>query len=70
MTKDMVERYLPPAADDTLIMVCGTDGFLDTVCGGKERIDMGQGRKKKKVQGPVNGLLRSLGYQEHMVYKM
>jgi len=52
-----------------MVMVCGTDGFVDTWAGGIERaIDPTTG-KSNKVQGSLKGLLASAGFQEHEVYK-
>lgn len=62
--------FLPQPASDVLIMVCGRDGFVDTVSGMTVRGPPKPGQKKgPKVQGPVKGLLKERGYSESMVYK-
>jgi hypothetical protein len=52
--------------------VCGTDGFVDTVCGDKVRLPptLASGGKEQKLQGPVRGLLRELGYETTEVTRM
>lgn len=70
---DMVKRALPPPAGgdgSTMILVCGTDGFVDTwggpVCRGPPKVD---GSKGPKIQGPLLGLLKEAGYDETEVFK-
>jgi hypothetical protein len=48
------------------IFVCGTDPFLETVCGPKVRLE-GQ---HKKEQGPTTGLLGDAGFNPEMVFKL
>jgi len=65
-----VKAGLPAPGDSTLIMVCGTDGFLDTVSGPTVRGPPLAGKKQgPKLQGPLTGVLQSAGYKEEMVYK-
>ena len=52
----------------TQVLVCGTDGFVDTWAGAIERVYDENG-KKKKVQGSVRGILKTVGFTEDMVYK-
>ena len=66
---------MPPATclrcsslDHPQVLVCGTDGFVDTWAGAIERVYDENG-KKKKVQGTVRGILKTVGFTEDMVYK-
>lgn len=67
---------LADAIGDTTFMVCGTDHFLETVCGNITRItetvvdEKGLAKKKKrKVQGDVKGLLASLQVLPSQLFK-
>ena len=62
---------LPEPAGDVMVLVCGTDGFVDTWAGGITRVtaDPASGRKKEKKQGRVGGFLRERGFREAQVYK-
>ena len=51
------------------VLVCGQDQFLDTVCGRHVRTHM-DGSARRKLQGPLLGALRALGYAEHEVSKL
>jgi ferredoxin-NADP reductase len=54
-----------------MALVCGTDGFLETVCGDTIRLPAEHAdQAPRKVQGPVRGLLRHLGYTAHEVTRM
>lgn len=54
-----------------MALVCGTDGFLETVCGDKIRLPAQTASESpRKVQGPVRGLLRDLGYATEEVTRM
>ena len=64
----LAREALPPPGADTLVLVCGTDGFVDTWAGAIERVYDENG-KKKKVQGTVRGILKTVGFTEDMVYK-
>ena len=62
-------RYcLPPADARSMVLVCGTDGFVDTVAGPIQRVKLPNGQKRK-VQGPVGGFLAQLGYRAEQVHK-
>lgn len=70
---DMVRRALPPPAggdDSTVILVCGTYGFVDYWGG-----PIGRGPRKSdgtpggKIQGPLLGLLERAGYKDSEVFK-
>ena len=64
----LAREALPPPGEDTLVLVCGTDGFVDTWGGAIERVRDAKG-KKQKVQGPLRGILKEAGFTEDMVYK-
>lgn len=64
----MATAALPPPGEDTLVLVCGTDGFVDYWSGGIERVKTADGKKEKR-QGPLRGLLRDRGFTEEMVFK-
>jgi len=59
----LAREALPPPGADTLVLVCGTDGFVDTWAGAIERVYDENG-KKKKVQGSVRGILKEVGFTE------
>jgi cytochrome-b5 reductase len=54
---------LPSASADHFVYVCGPPGMMNAICGKKEKTPQG------KVQGPVSGHLKSLGFTSDMVYK-
>ena len=64
----LAKEALPPRGEDTLVLVCGTDGFVDTWSGAIERVKGADG-KKQKVQGPLRGILKQAGFTEDMVFK-
>lgn len=53
---------LPKPSPSVLVLVCGTDGFLETVCGGLVRITEPGATKATKLQGPIAGILGELGF--------
>ena len=67
---EMAASALPKPTGDgsTMIFVCGTDGFVETWGGpvgrGPKKPD---GSKGGKVQGPLLGLLRDVGFTESEV---
>ena len=66
----MAKSALPdPSNPKTMVLVCGTDGFVDTWAGAITRIKTPDG-KKQKVQGPVLGILKAAGFTEAQVYKL
>jgi len=70
---DMVKNALPPPMGGdgtTMILVCGTDGFVDWWGGPVGRApSKADGSKGPKIQGPVLGLLKDAGYDESEVFK-
>jgi cytochrome-b5 reductase len=62
--------YLPEPSNSTMVMVCGTDEFMETVSGDTQRAPPPPGKNKgPKIQGPLIGVLRDAGYAPEMVYK-
>jgi len=60
VTKDALQKVLPPPSNDTLIMVCGPPGMMKAVSGEKT---------KDYKQGEVEGILKELGYTSDQVFK-
>lgn len=64
LTSDVLKKYLPipskPDDENVLVMVCGPPGFMKLLSGEKN---------KDFTQGPLTGLLKSLGFSEKNVYK-
>mmetsp|Transcript_17093 Transcript_17093/g.25821 ORF Transcript_17093/g.25821 Transcript_17093/m.25821 type:complete len:87 (+) Transcript_17093:66-326(+) len=46
------------------VLVCGADGFLETICGDKQMITIPGTTYQKKVRGPITGLLGQLGFDD------
>jgi cytochrome-b5 reductase len=68
----MVASALPPPTGDgkTMILVCGTDGFVATWAGPVGRAPKKpDGSKGGKIQGPLLGLLKEAGYTAEEVFK-
>ena len=66
------EAALPRPTNDskTMVLVCGTDGFVSTWGGPIGRAPPGpDGKKGAKVQGPLRGLLAEAGFDESEVFK-
>jgi NAD(P)H-flavin reductase len=53
----------------SMVMVCGKDEFVEFWAGALTRIPASPGVKKQKLQGPVGGFLKQLGYDEQQVFK-
>ena len=64
ITLDLVRSSLPAPGDGVMVFVCGTDGFVDALAGPIARVVDEATGKKKKVQGPIGGLLREAGFSE------
>jgi len=60
VTQQLLEKYLPKPAADTLIYTCGPPSFMAVVSGDKQ---------PDKSQGPLVGHLKAMGYDESMVCK-
>ena len=52
------------ATGGRMVYVCGSDGFVEHWCGGIVRDE-----NRKKVQGPLRGVLSQLDLGAHEVYK-
>jgi len=68
----MVREALPPPTADgsTMILICGTDGFVQTWAGPISRAPpKADGTKGPKIQGPLLGILKDVGYDASEVFK-
>ena len=68
----MARAALPPPTRDgkTMVLVCGTDGFVDTWAGPVGRGPrLADGSKGPKVQGELLGVLAEAGYDASEVFK-
>lgn len=61
---DMVKKYLPAPADDSMIMVCGPPPMYKAICGGK-KFEKG----KAPQQGEITGILGDMGFTNANVFK-
>jgi len=60
---ETLRATLPPGdKPSTMTVVCGLDGFLETICGPHVRIQIPGKSTLKKTQGPVVGFLGELGF--------
>lgn len=65
------EIFVSPSADKSChVVVCGTDSFLETVCGGFVRSEVPGQKKKRKLQGPLRGLLRKANFSSSQVTRL
>jgi len=65
----LARAALPSPDASTMVMVCGTYGFVETWAGARTRTQGADG-KTVKGQGPVRGLLREAGFRsETTVYR-
>jgi len=60
VTRELVQRWLPKPAPDTMVMVCGPPPMMAAISGDKA---------KDKTQGEVEGILKDLGYPKENVFK-
>ncbi|KAF4323266.1 hypothetical protein BBO99_00001546 [Phytophthora kernoviae] len=60
VSKEMIEKYMPEASDDSLVCVCGPPPMMYHVSGDKA---------KDKSQGELQGLLKELNYSRTQVFK-
>lgn len=67
----MAQTALPdPTEDDTLILVCGKDGFVEHWAGPVGRApSKPDGSKGGKIQGPLLGILAEAGFTAEQVFK-
>eukprot|EP00040_Diaphanoeca_grandis_P004180 m.27412 g.27412 ORF g.27412 m.27412 type:complete len:349 (-) comp15743_c0_seq1:119-1165(-) len=70
--KHVSEPHFPAIGTPTCtrVVVCGTDGFLDTVSGSFVRVPVEGKSKLKKLQGPLMGLLAQAGFVKNQVTKL
>jgi cytochrome-b5 reductase len=69
---EVIRKALPPPSSegDTMIFVCGRDGFVDTCAGPVCRAPpQPDGSKGPKIQGPLLGILKGAGYDASQVFK-
>ena len=69
---EMARAALPPPGSETptMIFVCGTDGFVATWGGPVGRAPRKpDGGKGAKIQGPLLGILKEVGFSESEVFK-
>ena len=60
----MVTAHLPPPSEGNIVMVCGPPPMYKAICGPK-KFEKG----KPPKQGPIDGVLKALGYTEAMCFK-
>ncbi|GES77497.1 NADH-cytochrome b5 reductase-like protein [Rhizophagus clarus] len=60
VSQQMVKENIPAPSDDVLVLVCGPGGMMRHVSGTKNR---------DRSQGPVEGILKELGYTQNQVHK-
>jgi len=60
VTKEHINKVLPPPSDDNMIFVCGPNPMLAALSGEK---------LPDRSQGPLSGILKDMGYNESQVYK-
>ena len=60
----MVKAHLPPPSEGNIVMVCGPPPMYKAICGPK-KFEKG----KPPKQGPIDGVLKALGYTEAMCFK-
>ena len=60
ITQELLKTSMPAPAEDISVYICGPPSFVKDICGSKT-VDY--------KQGPVDGFLKNLGYNEDMVFK-
>ncbi|CAB4482117.1 ferredoxin reductase-like protein [Rhizophagus irregularis] len=60
VSQKMVKENIPAPSDDVLVLVCGPGGMMRHISGPKAR---------DRSQGPVEGILKELGYTQNQVHK-
>ena len=61
VTREYLQRMLPPPERDPFVLVCGPPGMMEAVSGPKT---------KDRKQGELSGALKALGYREAQVWKL
>jgi cytochrome-b5 reductase len=56
VTKELIEKHLPPPSDDCIIMVCGPPPMYNALCGPRDAAEL-------------TGALAELGYKPEQVFK-
>jgi cytochrome-b5 reductase len=65
-----IKALPPPSSADTMILVCGKNGFVSFWGGPIGRAPRApDGSKGPKIQGPLLGVLKEVGYDESQVFK-
>lgn len=65
---DVLKELLPVVSRNSAALVCGTDGFLEDVCGGHIKTQvLGSAQW---LQGPVRGALSNFGFEDHNVVRL
>eukprot|EP00535_Pseudo-nitzschia_heimii_P002684 CAMPEP_0197181276 /NCGR_PEP_ID=MMETSP1423-20130617/5614_1 /TAXON_ID=476441 /ORGANISM="Pseudo-nitzschia heimii, Strain UNC1101" /LENGTH=312 /DNA_ID=CAMNT_0042631503 /DNA_START=371 /DNA_END=1309 /DNA_ORIENTATION=+ len=59
----------PSASNDTMVLVCGRDGFVAHWAGPVGRAPTEDGSKGPKIQGPLLGVLADTGFTADQVFK-
>lgn len=65
VSEEMLSQYMPQPSENVLVLVCGKRQMLEAICGDT----MKDPQTKKKIQGPIKGYLKNLGYSNDMIYK-
>jgi len=60
ISKDLLQKHLPPPSEDNVIFVCGPPPMMFAISGDKA---------KDKSQGELQGMLKEMNYTSSMVYK-
>ena len=60
ITQDLLAAHMPPPSDSSLVLVCGPPPMMKAVSGDK---------LPDKSQGPLEGMLKDMGYSEGQVFK-
>lgn len=60
ISEEMIKKYIPKPANDSLVLVCGPPKMMELVSG-KKAVDYSQGE--------LTGILKKLGYSNEQVFK-
>ena len=64
VTDSMLKEQIPAPSDSSMVYVCGPPPMYKAICGPK-KFEKG----KPPKQGPIDGVLKALGYTEAMCFK-